>query len=97
MPKGCSPLFFTRLGRLSDDSRPAGDQLRQRREEATGGASERALYDEVQGYALAPVVLLTPLGCCEKRIRREKEREGGAHVQCRKGHALFFLIPKIDR
>lgn len=45
---------------------------------------------EVQGYALAPVVLLTPLGCCcEKRIRRERERERAART-CSAGKATLF-------
>lgn len=63
---------FTRLGRLLDDSRPAGDQLRQRREEATGGASER-------GVVRGPRVRARP--CCfthASRLLRKEDppREG---------------------
>lgn len=76
-----------------DDPRPAGGQSRRSCEEITASN----VHDEVQGYAAAPVVLFALLECSEKGVRRGWKREDVAHVQCRKGHALFFLTRKIDR
>lgn len=80
---------FTRLGRLLDDSRSAGDQLRQRREEATGGASERGVVRPRSKGTRSPLLFYSRLSAAAKRGSAERGRERAART-CSAGKATLF-------